>query len=90
MRRRVLEVLTVAVLGAATAGGCAQTVEGVAQREDGTVPDPDRTYGYVDDRCGLLDDSTVQATLGAARSSGPTAVRCASTSCPALAPARST
>ncbi|BBX71943.1 DUF3558 domain-containing protein [Mycolicibacterium psychrotolerans] len=66
MRRRVLEVLIVAVLGAATAGGCAQTVEGMAQREDGTVPDPDRTYGYVDDRCGLLDDSTVQATLGAA------------------------
>lgn len=29
------------------------------------MPDPERTYGYVDDRCGLLDDSTVAATLGA-------------------------
>jgi len=69
MRRRVLEVSTfaaVAVLATATAAGCAQTVTGTAQREEGSVPDPDRTYGYVDDRCGLLDDSTVQATLGAA------------------------
>ena len=29
------------------------------------VPDPDRNYGYADDRCGLLLDSSVQQTLGA-------------------------
>ena len=29
------------------------------------VPDPDRSYGYVDDRCGLLLDGSVQQTLGA-------------------------
>ena len=29
------------------------------------VPDPDRSYGYVDDRCGLLLDSTIQEVLGA-------------------------
>lgn len=66
--RRVVSALTVAVAGVlvtATAGGCAHTVGGVAQRQEGSVPDPDRSYGYVDDRCGLLDDSTVQATLGA-------------------------
>lgn len=66
--RRVVAALAVAVAGVlatATAGGCAHTVSGAAQREEGSVPDPDRSYGYVDDRCGLLDDSTVQATLGA-------------------------
>ncbi|MEW5813698.1 MAG: DUF3558 domain-containing protein [Actinomycetota bacterium] len=68
MRQPVMNALAVAVAGVlatATAGGCAHTVEGAAQREDGSVPDPDRSYGYVDDRCGLLDDSTVQATLSA-------------------------
>jgi hypothetical protein len=29
------------------------------------VPDPNRSYGYVDNRCGLLEDSSVQEMLGA-------------------------
>ncbi|PQP45031.1 MULTISPECIES: DUF3558 domain-containing protein [Mycolicibacterium] len=61
----VMPVLAVAVITTATAVGCAQTVTGTAQRSDAGVPDPDRSYGYVDNRCGLLDDSTVQAMLGA-------------------------
>lgn len=64
MRRRVGQVLIVAVT-ATMATACSQTVGGTAQRADSGVPDPERSYGYVDDRCGLLDDSTVQATFGA-------------------------
>ena len=48
-----------------TAAGCAQTVSGTAQRARPVVPDPERSYGYVDDRCGLLEDSSVQEMLGA-------------------------
>lgn len=58
-------ILAVAVATTATVVGCAQTVTGVAQRSDAGAVDPDRSYGYVDDRCGLLDDTTVQATVGA-------------------------
>ena len=28
-------------------------------------PDPNRSYGYVDDRCGLLVDGSIQEILGA-------------------------
>jgi hypothetical protein len=48
-----------------TAGGCSQTVSGAARRAHPAVPDPDRSYGYVDDRCGLLEDSTIQEMLTA-------------------------
>jgi hypothetical protein len=48
-----------------TAAGCAQTVSGTARRAHPAVPDPERSYGYVDDRCGLLEDSSVQEMLGA-------------------------
>ncbi len=65
MRRRVRQFLIVAVTATATVTACSQTVGGTAQRADPGVPDPGRSYGYVDDRCGLLDDSSVQATLGA-------------------------
>lgn len=54
-----------AVTAVVTAGGCAQTVGGQAQRATSSVPDPDRSYGYVDDRCGLLQDISVQEALGA-------------------------
>ncbi len=29
------------------------------------MPDPERSYGYVDDRCGLLEDSSIQQMLDA-------------------------
>jgi hypothetical protein len=29
------------------------------------VPDPNRSYGYVDDRCGLLVDGSIQQAIGA-------------------------
>lgn len=63
--RGVGRVLAVAVTATATVAGCAQTVSGTAQRADAAAAGPDRSYGYIDDRCGLLDDSTVQAMLGA-------------------------
>ena len=62
---RVGRIILVAVTAATIAAGCAQTVEGTAQRADPGAIDPDRSYGYLDDRCGLLDDSTVQTTLDA-------------------------
>lgn len=55
----------VAITTTATAAGCSHTVTGTAQRSDSGVPDAGRDYGYVDDRCGLLDDGSVQATLDA-------------------------
>jgi len=48
-----------------TGAGCAQTVSGTAQRAHPSVPDPERSYGYVDNRCGLLEDSSIQEMLGA-------------------------
>ncbi|MGB8384533.1 MAG: DUF3558 family protein, partial [Dermatophilaceae bacterium] len=48
-----------------TVAGCAQTVDGTAQRAHPAVPDPERSYGYVDNRCGLLEDSSIQEMLGA-------------------------
>ena len=47
------------------AAACSPTAGGTAQRSNPGVPDPNRSYGYVDDRCGLLDDTSVQATLEA-------------------------
>ena len=29
------------------------------------MPDPNRSYGYVDDRCGLLVDGSIQQAMGA-------------------------
>lgn len=48
-----------------TVAGCSQTVGGSARRAAPAVPDPNRSYGYVDDRCGLLVDSTIQQVIGA-------------------------
>jgi hypothetical protein len=66
MRRRVMGAAAVTLV-AAVAVGCSQTVTGAAERARPTVPDPERNYGYVDDRCGLLTDTTIQQTLGADR-----------------------
>ena len=65
MRRRVKAVAVVAVTAVVTVAGCSQTVGGTARRAQPGVPDPDRSYGYVDDRCGLLLDSSIQEALGA-------------------------
>ena len=65
MRWRFGPIAVAAVVAVVTVAGCAQTVDGSAQRARSSVPDPDRSYGYVDDRCGLLQDETVSETLGA-------------------------
>ncbi|WP_123027009.1 DUF3558 domain-containing protein [Mycolicibacterium stellerae] len=65
MRWRVKAVAIAAVTAVVTGAGCAQTVNGTAQRAHPAVPDPQRSYGYVDNRCGLLEDSSIQEMLGA-------------------------
>ena len=67
MQRRSNRVVAAAAAVAAVtaAAGCAHTVSGTAQRAMPGVPDPDRSYGYVDNRCGLLLDGSVQETLRA-------------------------
>jgi hypothetical protein len=65
MRWRVKAVAIAAVTAVVAAGGCSQTVSGTAQRANPAVPDPERSYGYVDNRCGLLEDSSIQEMLGA-------------------------
>jgi hypothetical protein len=63
MRWRVKPVAVVAVTAVVTVVGCSQTVSGTARRSQTGVPDPNRSYGYVDDRCGLLVDSSIQQAI---------------------------
>jgi hypothetical protein len=65
MRWRVNPVAVVAVTAVVTVSGCAQTVSGTARHAQPVVPDPTRSYGYVEDRCGLLLDSSIQEALSA-------------------------
>jgi Protein of unknown function (DUF3558) len=65
MRWRVKQVAVVAVTAVVTVAGCSQTVGGTARRAQPGVPDPNRSYGYVDDRCGLLVDGSIQEVIGA-------------------------
>jgi hypothetical protein len=65
MRWRVNPVAVVAVIAVVTVAGCSQTVSGTARRAQPGVPDPNRSYGYVDDRCGLLVDSSIQEVMSA-------------------------
>jgi hypothetical protein len=65
MRWRSGKFAAVAVTLTVTVAACAQTVDGTARRAHPGAPDPERSFGYVDDRCGLLQDSTVQDTLHA-------------------------
>jgi uncharacterized protein DUF3558 len=65
MRRRVREFGVLVVTAVVTVTACSQTVSGSAERARPETPDPNRTYGYVDDRCGLLQDATIQETLHA-------------------------
>ncbi|MGU3497890.1 DUF3558 family protein [Mycobacterium sp. C31M] len=62
--RAVCSTVAVAV-AAATVVGCTQHVSGTAAPARTTAADDDRSYGYVDNRCGLLTDTSVQQTLGA-------------------------
>ena len=65
MRWRVNPIAVVAVTAVVTVAGCSQTVSGTARRVQSAVPDPNRNYGYVDDRCGLLVDGSIQQAIGA-------------------------
>ena len=65
MRWRVNPVAVMAVIAVVAVAGCSQTVSGAARRAQSGVPDPTRSYGYVDDRCGLLVDSSIQQAIGA-------------------------
>lgn len=64
MRRRGTATV-VGVIVAALTPGCSQTVGGTARLATPGGPADDRSYGYADNRCGLLQDSTVSQTLGA-------------------------
>jgi hypothetical protein len=65
MRWSVNPVAVVTVTAVVTVAGCSQSVSGTALRAESGVPDPNRSYGYVDDRCGLLVDSSIQQIIGA-------------------------
>jgi hypothetical protein len=65
MRWQVNPLAVVAVTAVVAVAGCSQTVDGAARRAQSGVPDPNRSYGYVDDRCGLLVDGSIQQTIGA-------------------------
>ena len=60
-------VTAAAVTAVVAVAGCSQTVSGTARRAQSAVPDPNRSYGYVDDRCGLLVDGSIQQAIGADR-----------------------
>lgn len=55
-------VVAVALMAAA---GCSQTVDGAAQMPRSDDSAAERSYGYVDNRCGLLEDGSVQDVLAA-------------------------
>lgn len=65
MHWRVGPIAVAAVVAVVSVAGCAETVGGNALRAQSDGPDPERNYGYVDDRCALLDDETVQELLRA-------------------------
>jgi hypothetical protein len=65
MRRCVVQAAAVAVTAVVTVAGCSHTIDGAAERASADTADPDRSFGYVDDRCGLLVDSTIQEILAA-------------------------
>jgi hypothetical protein len=62
---RGLAAAVVVVSTVMTVIGCSRTVDGSAQRVVESRNTPARGYGYADDRCGLLHDSTVQDIVGA-------------------------
>ena len=61
--RVVYPAAALAAAAVVTVAGCTDTVSGSAQSAIPGGPADDRSYGYVDDRCGLLQDSTVAQTI---------------------------
>lgn len=64
MNRTALAVV-VGVSTLMTAVGCSHTVSGTAQRVTHDDSASERRYGYAEDRCGLLQDSSIQQIVGA-------------------------
>lgn len=64
--RAIFRTLAVAA-SLMAAAGCVQRVDGIAQpaRTVDVDADAERSYGYADNRCGLLTDSSVQSALAA-------------------------
>ena len=62
--RTILRTLAVAATVMAAAG-CVQQVDGMAQPARSADADAERSYGYADNRCGLLTDTSVQSVLAA-------------------------
>jgi hypothetical protein len=58
-------VAVVAVTASAAVTACSQTVGGSAQRSVPPVDEPGRSFGYVDNRCGMLADKSVQDAISA-------------------------
>jgi Protein of unknown function (DUF3558) len=58
-------VAVVAVTASAAVTACSHTVGGSAQRSVGPIDQPGRSFGYVDNRCGMLADSSVQEAIDA-------------------------
>jgi hypothetical protein len=58
-------VAVVAVTASAAVTACSQTVGGSALRSVAPIDEPGRSFGYVDNRCGMLADSSVRDTLAA-------------------------
>jgi hypothetical protein len=65
MSWRALTVAVTVIVTVALGGGCARTVAGTPQRVMEKANVADHGYGYTADRCGLLEDVTVQQVLGA-------------------------
>lgn len=66
MNRQVAAlVAVVAVTASAAVAACSQTVGGSAQRSVTPIDKPGRSFGYVDNRCGMLADSSVQEAIDA-------------------------
>jgi hypothetical protein len=65
MYRRGLATPVMVAASAMTIAGCTQIVAGTAQRAMHDEAGWARGYGYINDRCGLLHDSTVRDIAGA-------------------------
>lgn len=65
VNRHVAALVAVVVAAGAAVSACSQTVDGTAARSVAPLTEPGRSYGYVDNRCGMLTDTSVRDTLSA-------------------------